>query len=297
LNIMLVSPPQYVLPCVLLLAALVQFLYNFVDVTSYLSDTSKCPALRLRRPAARSLPARFQLPTYSPSRPVDVLQFWYGPEAYPAHVDWLDDMSPAGYMAKRMPVLMGGGNFIFDAECAAFTRLVVLIGTQSMELTSEWNEPWGAHARLLLLDQLPRNIFRGTGRQYEYGAFALEIAREFAMDPSAHLHNFPVSAVRFTFVALLHSENLADFDLCHRLVLQMASYTGESLNNGTMGHIFQNYLDHRNIIEMFGRFPHRNEMLRRVSTSREEIWLRNTRLPGWAEHAQSDLSVAQLSAS
>jgi len=252
-------------------------------------ETSSCPALPLPRPVAKSIPVEFQVSTCSPTRPIDVLQFWYGAVAYPRHVDWLDDIHPAGYMAKRLPVLMGGSNMIFDAECATFTRLVLLIGSQSLELTPEWNAPWGTHARLLLLDQLPRNIFRGTGRQYEFGAAALQIARSFALHPAVHVQEFPLSVVRFTFVALLHSEDLSDFDMCYRLLLEMAT---KAADNSTMGHMFQNYLDHRRVVEMFGRFPHRNEMLRRSSTSREEEWLRNTQLPGWAKHAQSVLSVA-----
>ena len=117
----------------------------------------------------------------------------------------------------------------------------------------------GALALLILLDQLPRNAFRGSERMFATDAQALEIARRaiaagFDQQVDAELRNF-------FYLPLMHSESLPD--------QQHAVALTEPL--GAEQHRFA--LMHRDIIEKFGRFPHRNAVLGRGTTAAEQAFL------------------------
>lgn len=117
----------------------------------------------------------------------------------------------------------------------------------------------GALALLILLDQFPRNAFRGTARMFASDAKAREIARTaraagFDLAVQAQLRNF-------FYLPFMHSESLADQDLCVELTRPL----------GEDAHKFA--LVHRDIIQRFGRFPHRNPQLGRSTTPDEQRFL------------------------
>jgi len=115
----------------------------------------------------------------------------------------------------------------------------------------------GRLALLILLDQFPRNAFRGTARMYATDAQA----RRLALEGIARGDDTQVDATlrRFMLLPLMHSEDLADQDLC---VEKTAA-----LGDGGDTHRFA--LHHRDIVQRFGRFPHRNAILGRASTPDE----------------------------
>lgn len=118
----------------------------------------------------------------------------------------------------------------------------------------------GALALLLLLDQYPRNSFRGTGHMYATDPLARMFARQ-ALD--AGLDRQVEAQLRvFFYLPLSHSEDLADQE--RALALNRA--LGEPYVHHAQGH--------RDIVARFGRFPHRNAMLGRASTAEEEAFLR-----------------------
>ncbi len=117
----------------------------------------------------------------------------------------------------------------------------------------------GALALLILLDQFPRNAFRGTPRMFESDAKARAVARhvlQAGLDAQveADLRNF-------CYLPFMHSEQLPDQDLCVELVGKLGD---DSLRYAT---------DHRQIIQRFGRFPHRNAVLGRTTTPEEQRFL------------------------
>jgi len=117
----------------------------------------------------------------------------------------------------------------------------------------------GALALLVLLDQFPRNAFRGSERMFATDAKALEISRHAiatGMDQQvdADLRNF-------FYLPLMHSESATD--------QQQAVALTEPL--GADAHRFA--LLHQDIIERFGRFPHRNAVLGRATTPAEQAFL------------------------
>lgn len=121
------------------------------------------------------------------------------------------------------------------------------------------NSADGALALLILLDQFPRNAFRGTPRMYATDAKAREIARR-AVDAGFDRQVEP-SPRSFFYLPFMHSERLEDLDRCVELTRPL----------GEESHRYA--VHHRGIVERFGRFPHRNAVLGRQSTPDEEAFL------------------------
>ncbi|WP_234263841.1 DUF924 family protein [Hydrogenophaga sp. NFH-34] len=120
--------------------------------------------------------------------------------------------------------------------------------------------PTGLLALLILLDQFPRNAFRGTARMYATDARARHWARQAqavgAMDgvePALQL---------FFCLPFAHSEDLADQDLSVELNQRLGSEARRHAEG------------HRDIVRRFGRFPHRNPLLGRETTEAEAAFLR-----------------------
>lgn len=119
----------------------------------------------------------------------------------------------------------------------------------------------GSLALLILLDQFPRNAFRGTPRMYATD----ELARHVAGAAIAAGHDRAVATELrvFMYLPFAHSESLADQERCVVLA-------------GALGPVDRAHAEHhRDIIKRFGRFPHRNAILGRVSTQEELHYLDN----------------------
>lgn len=119
--------------------------------------------------------------------------------------------------------------------------------------------PEGALALVLLLDQFPRNAFRGTPRMYATDAQARRVAdaalrKGFEEKVAPELRQF------FT-LPFMHSEELPDLERC------------VALNEALGGESLRYARHHRDIVARFGRFPHRNALLGRASTPEEERFL------------------------
>ena len=139
--------------------------------------------------------------------------------------------------------------FLTAHEAAAAGRLA------KWEATRE-----GALALLLLLDQFPRNMFRGSAR-----AFASDpLARAVAERAIARGFDTAVASTEriFFYLPFMHSESIADQERSRALVRQIGDSEQE-----TYAEI------HADIIRRFGRFPHRNAVLGRVTTPPEQAYL------------------------
>ncbi len=120
----------------------------------------------------------------------------------------------------------------------------------------------GCLALVLLLDQVPRNLFRGDPRAFATDAQARAIARQ-AIDRGFDLENAELVQRRFFYLPLEHSEELADQEDGCRL---MAALGGDPK-------WLQWAVKHRDVIARFGRFPHRNAVLGRASSAEEIAFL------------------------
>jgi uncharacterized protein (DUF924 family) len=121
-------------------------------------------------------------------------------------------------------------------------------------------EPLGALALVMLLDQVPRNIFRSTPRAFASDALALAATNR-AMERGFD-HAVPAAWRVFFYLPFEHSEALADQQRGLGLLLELPPVPGRRQD----GHMTRLHLE---IIERFGRFPHRNAILGRESTPEE----------------------------
>jgi uncharacterized protein (DUF924 family) len=147
----------------------------------------------------------------------------------------------------------------FDEEIA--TRFLALWEAAAGDKLAGWEEmPESALALVLVLDQFPRNMFRGQRRCYDCDPMARAmaqraIARGFDQK-IAHAER------QFFYLPFMHSEYLPDQEHC----LELARSYGEEE--------FARYAEqHADIIRRFGRFPHRNPILGRSTTAEEQAFL------------------------
>jgi uncharacterized protein (DUF924 family) len=126
------------------------------------------------------------------------------------------------------------------------------------ELSSWEANDDGALALTIVLDQFPRNMFRGTARAFSSDARALEVAgRAIAHGADARID--PI-LVEFLYMPFMHSEEMAAQLRCVELFRS-------SPDN------FKYAEEHADIIRRFGRFPHRNRLLGRATTPEEQAFL------------------------
>jgi uncharacterized protein (DUF924 family) len=153
----------------------------------------------------------------------------------------------------------------FDAEIR--TRFEAVHFAASRGEFDDWaGTPEGALALLILVDQFPRNLFRGSAHAYATDRMAQVIA-ERAIRSEVHLGVEP--ALRpFFYLPFSHSEEMTDQDCAVALFQAHARDTGDedSLKWAVL---------HRDLIERFGRFPHRNKAFGRDSTGEELDYLAN----------------------
>jgi uncharacterized protein (DUF924 family) len=121
-------------------------------------------------------------------------------------------------------------------------------------------DPEGSLALLILLDQFPRNLYRGSAHAFATDPKARAIALA-AVDQGFDRKVEPILR-NFFYLPFLHSEGLADQDYA----LALCTEAGDPDNIKWAGL-------HRDIIVRFGRFPHRNEALGRKTTPEEQEFL------------------------
>lgn len=124
----------------------------------------------------------------------------------------------------------------------------------------QWaDEPNGALALVILLDQFPRNMFRGTPRAFASDGKALATAKAALARGDHEVVGEDIN--QFLALPLMHSESLQDQEACVAWMQRI----GEA--NVPFAE------EHRDIVARFGRFPHRNAILGRTSTEDERRFL------------------------
>ena len=119
----------------------------------------------------------------------------------------------------------------------------------------------GLLALIILLDQFPRNMYRGSPEMFAADAKAVEMTR-LALDRKVD-GEVPQAVRQFVYMPLMHSEELADQELCVKL------FEADPALEENVPYA----VDHRDIVKRFGRFPHRNTVLGRTTTAEEQQFL------------------------
>ena len=153
----------------------------------------------------------------------------------------------------------------FDAEVRE-QFLATLEAAERGELVHWRDAPKHCLSLVLLLDQFARNIFRDTPRAFTTDAMALETARV-ALAQKYDQTVAPVERI-FFYLPFEHSESLADQEHCVALVQALVEV--DSNRAGFLDYATR----HRDVIARFGRFPHRNRILSRISSSAEVEFLK-----------------------
>ena len=170
----------------------------------------------------------------------DILKFWF------------EDINPSQWWIK-------------DEE---FDKLIIKeyseIHTRAIRCELfEWREnASGRLAEIIVLDQFSRNIFRGLPQAFANDSLALALTQE-AIKSGEDKELNPVEK-SFLYMPLMHSESLK----IHQIATKLFQEIGIQ-NNIDFG------IKHKKIIEQFGRYPHRNEILGRESTIEEIEFLKN----------------------
>jgi uncharacterized protein (DUF924 family) len=184
-----------------------------------------------------------------PSRAGEVLDFWFGREGEPEYGQFRDEWF------RKDPA--------FDARVTAqFADLYEEAAGGNLE---GWrNDAVSCLALVILLDQFPRNMFRGDGRTHAEDGRALgasKYAVEHALD-----RELPAFQRMFLYMPFMHSESVEDQRRSVELFERLAGEEGAP-------DVVSYAVAHRDIVERFGRFPHRNELLGRETTPEEAVFL------------------------
>ena len=192
------------------------------------------------------------------SEPEDILDFWFG------------ELNELGCAAPNQRKLWWTKSDAFDdairAKFASDYESIVAGDRERWRAT-----PQGALAYIIVLDQFSRNMFRNTPTMFAADPLAREVCCE-GLD-AAFDDDLAFDERVFFYLPLEHSEDAPDHERCHDVFSRLCEEAPESLKADA-----EYYLDfakrHREIIERFGRYPHRNEVLGRVSTPEELEFLK-----------------------
>jgi uncharacterized protein (DUF924 family) len=190
--------------------------------------------------------------------PATILQFWFGNAG--------DDTATAQAQQK----LWWSKNTEVDADIRkCFGDLVESAAAGKLD---DWTQDArGRLALILLFDQFPRNMYRDTPRAFAYDP----LARKLALEGIASGADRELRAIErvFFYLPLEHSESAELQERCVALFTALAAGVPEA-----DGKTFKGYVDyavrHRDVIHRFGRFPHRNQILGRISTPEETAFLK-----------------------
>ncbi|QIO36640.1 DUF924 family protein [Bradyrhizobium sp. 1(2017)] len=173
-----------------------------------------------------------------------------------------DDITPSGILAFWRKAGREHWYEHDDAFDAEIRRRFLALWQKAAggELTSWEASDDGALALVIVLDQFPRNMFRGTPQAFASDARARDVARR-AIAKAVDRRVDPV-LLEFLYLPFMHSEHLAD--QLHCVALFESTDNAENLKYAR---------EHADIIERFGRFPHRNRLLGRDTTEEEQAFL------------------------
>lgn len=176
--------------------------------------------------------------THTP-HPTAILEFWFDPAHQPFWFAKSDD---------------------FDKKIRTeFGSLIDKAGTGELW---DWRaDSYGRLAEILVLDQFSRNVHRGTPCAFKYDGVALVLAQEAIA--KVEFADLPTDFQKFTAMPFMHSESLS----VHKMAVEIFKKIGDAT---TLDFEYQ----HKAIIEKFGRYPHRNSVLGRVSTQAELDFLK-----------------------
>ncbi|WP_040515349.1 DUF924 family protein [Paraglaciecola polaris] len=163
---------------------------------------------------------------------------------------WFDELTPAQWWQKNADFDQMLNQRFYDVHQQAV----------QCELSHWRKTALGRLAEVIVIDQFSRNIFRDAPQAFAYDAIALALAQEaVAVGADDELNE---QQRNFLYMPFMHSESLVIHQQANELFANKASDS-----------TYKFELKHLAIIERFGRYPHRNTILKRSSTEQERTFL------------------------
>lgn len=229
-------------------------------------------------------PASAAMPSAAHGRARELLTFWFGtPDPLPPYATLphqADTLWFASGDAAAAADAAIADRFTGDVEAALAADAAYMDLAYGPDASA-----WSALALVVLLDQLPRALYRGTARAFAGDAAALAAAKHMLAPPAAAasggpalVDRLPWAARMFAVMPLMHAEDVADVRRCVDTFAGMADALeahGEPAaavrkvlaGSATFGRT------HLDIVERFGRYPYRNKVLGRETTADEAAWM------------------------
>ncbi len=187
-----------------------------------------------------------------------VLEFWFGDSRH----------STDEFLRRRQIWFTASDEF--DEEIKVRFESYI---EQAAERSSEClrSSPKEIISLIILLDQFPRNIYRGTPRAFAYDSYSLGLTKkviETGLDDS-----FTFVERLFVYMPLQHSEEKEVQQLSVKMFQRLIDVADDEVHKQSAKDSLKYSELHKEIIDQFGRFPHRNEILDRVSTQEELDYL------------------------
>jgi len=202
----------------------------------------------------QSISPSFEHPPAQPQRVQAILNFWFGQPN--------SDIS--GHYRKEWFV-----------KSDAFDRQICQLFLSDIEAAANgkydhWQrDAHSATALLILLDQFPRNVYRGTPQSFATDSKAIGVAER--MVGTGIDRALPPAYRFFIYVPFEHQEAIAYQNQAVALMTRLVT-ENPNIDAGLKGGLTY-AIRHREVIERFGRFPHRNDILGRESTDEERMFL------------------------
>ena len=225
----------------------------------------------------------------SPHNTQSVLSFFFGVDYQNSNE--VDVQLRKGVSLQEMVNLWYAGGPEYDKVCEDhFQDAVRTAGKGHLLDSAGLSQVDQVVAQMILCDQFSRNVFWGLPEAFAYEDQALSASRKVT---DSVLKTPPVLSgevhppyLAFSITALMHSESLSD----HERAISVLKFAQEKYSTSSKelqknwDYQMQFELDHKAVIDRFGRYPHRNGSKGRESTAAEEQWLADVdNLPGWAK--------------
>jgi uncharacterized protein (DUF924 family) len=193
----------------------------------------------------------------APERALDILEFWFG------HLP-----NPAFFPRDKLPIWFTATPEIDRQIRENFSQDVA--NAMRGDYNNWRDTPKGRLALILLLDQFPRHIYRQSPQSFMFDRMARAIVLE-GMQKEDDKHLYPIERA-FFYLPLEHAEDPDLQDLSVAAYQQLLAESPPPIKPQIQSFL-QYAILHQQQIERFGRFPHRNEVLGRESTSEEAVFL------------------------
>jgi uncharacterized protein (DUF924 family) len=186
----------------------------------------------------------------------DILTYWLGDPQSSSYPEWRNPL----WFGHKPEVDQYMRDHFMDAYRAAAAG----------EL-DHWTESAHGHlALILLLDQFSRNLFRGDAAMYAADDRAVDLSLRL-VESGRHLTYHPLEQL-FIYLPLEHAENVSLQRMCVRLFDRLVEEVPDTDRPRYAG-LLDYAHKHRDVVEKYGRFPHRNAILGRPNTPAEEEYL------------------------